>query len=276
LVTDGLGCKLLGLSWIATARADTILWVDDSSGNIGQVDINTHSVVARSVHNTGLGSNLTDIGFTSSGALYGTSYTGLYSLDTATGAATSLGAYGSSFTGVVGLVGNGTGLLLTSNNNNTVNSVANPASPANPPLYKTSPLPAAGDLAFSGGSLFESAINTDGEDALVNVKSGTVVSDFNLGTTRFDEVLGLADDGSTLYAVDGTDVYSVNPTTAALTLLFDYSLDENGQSLGTAFGSAFINESPPAPVPEPASFALLASAMVGLGLLRRRKSDMKP
>ena len=36
------------------AKADTILWVDKASGNIGQVDINTQSVVAGSVHPTGV------------------------------------------------------------------------------------------------------------------------------------------------------------------------------------------------------------------------------
>ena len=35
------------------AQADTILWISDQNDNIGQVDINTQSVVASSVHNTG-------------------------------------------------------------------------------------------------------------------------------------------------------------------------------------------------------------------------------
>ena len=60
----------------ANAIADTILWVSDTAGNVGQVDITTQTVGA--VHNTG--ESLTDIGFTSGGTLYGTTFTDLYSI----------------------------------------------------------------------------------------------------------------------------------------------------------------------------------------------------
>ena len=90
-------------------------------------------------------------------------------------------------------------------------------------------------------------------------------------------MFGLADDGTTLYAVNGTNVYSVNPATAVLTLLFDYSLAENGQNLTAATGTAFMAEGPPPPppaAPEPASIALLGSALVGFGILRCRRKIM--
>ena len=45
----------------------------------------------------------------------------------------------------------------------------------------------------------------------------------NLGAQNFTGVFGLADDGTTLYAVNGQSIYSVNPSNAALTLLSTYS-----------------------------------------------------
>lgn len=71
--------------------------------------------------------------------------------------------------------------------------------------------------------------------------------------------------------VAGTEVYSVNLTNAVLTPLFDYSLNENGQALGGAFGSAFINEA--SAVPEPGTMALLGSGLVLVAnRIRRRRS----
>ena len=263
LIASALGLLLS----VEASRADTILWIDDTSGNIGQVDLTNQSVVGGSVHGTGQA--LTDIGFTEDGTLYGTSFTNLYSIDTATGAATNLGSYGSP-NGANALVGSGSGLLVASVNNTTVNSITNPLSPGSPAVFGTSPLASAGDLAFSAGTLFESGVN-GGADALVNVTNGTVVGNFHIGATTFNGVFGLADDGTTLYAVDGTNVYSVDPTDASLTLLFDYGT--NSQGLGDANGTAFINEATPAP--EPASLGLLGAGIIGLGILRRRNGRNK-
>ena len=44
-----------------------------------------------------------------------------------------------------------------------------------------------------------------------------------------------------MFAVNSTTIYSVNLTTAALTTVLDYS----GHGLGTANGTAFLNEAPP-------------------------------
>ena len=259
LTTLVFGCMILG----AAARADTILWVDDSSGNIGQVDITTQSVVAGSVHNTGL--SLTDIGFNSTGTLYGTTFTGLYSINTSTGTTTSLGSYGFGGGSMNALVGSGgTNLFAASAGTNDVYEV-NPGSPGTAVSTIASPDRSAGDLAFGGSTLYESGIDAQsGLDQLVNVTKDSVVGFFKSGNTYFGNVFGLADNGTTMYAVNGTTVYSVDLSTGGLTSLFNYG----GHGLSYANGTAFINEG--APVPEPSSLLLFATALAAFWAFRGR------
>lgn len=256
---------IAAISNIGSARADTILWIDDTSGNIGQVDVTTQSVVAGSVHNTG--QSLTDIGFVGT-TLYGTTFTNLYSINTSTGAATSLGGYNVGAGGMNALVGNGASLLAASNATTNVYNVT-PGSPGTSTTFKASPLSSAGDLAFSGTTLYEFAVNTNNRDALVNVTTGAIIGDFHVGSTFFSSVFGLADDGTTMYAVNGTDVYSVNLTNASLTLLFDYNSNGRGP-LGDANGTAFMNENV-SQTPIPGALPLFATGLGALGLFGKRR-----
>jgi hypothetical protein len=245
----------------AAARADTILWIDDTSDNIGQVDITTHSVVTGSVHNTG--QSLTDIGFGTNGVLYGTTFSNLFSINTATGAATAVGG-NNGIGGMNALVGSGTAGVLLGAANNTTEVYNISQTTGTVTNFKAVPLASAGDLAFAGSTLYESAVNGNA-DALVNDTTNAIIGNFHIGATTFAGVFGLADDGTTMYAVNGTEVYSVDLTTAALTPLFDYS----GHGLFTANGTAFVAEG--AKVPEPGSIGMLGTALLGLGFLARRK-----
>jgi hypothetical protein len=258
------------------ARADTILWVDDQNGNIGQVDITHSDVVAGSVKSvTGVSNGpLTDIGFTQNGTLYGTTFDNLYSINTsgANDVATQVGsAYTGSASGMNALVGDGNALLGASGSSSTIYNITATGTVTTAAGF-SSPVISAGDLAFSGSTLFESGVDTNNGnvDELVDASTGTKVADFTLSTnhsTTFQGVFGLADDGTTMYAVNNTSVYSVNTSNGVLTFLFDYS----GHGLGDANGTAFLSEASNPTAPEPSTIAIFGAAIAGLGVLRGRR-----
>lgn len=257
------------LLWLATpsARA-SLLWIDDTANNIGTVDTVSGAVTVVGNANNGNSNTLTDIGFTSSGALYGVSFNNFYSINQATGAATFVSSLGVGSGGMNALVG-APGGTLDAASNNTMSLYSITPSPYTASTFTGVSIGAtsAGDLAFAGGFLYESAINNqDNNDELIQLTlSGTtvtnskVIDEFNLGATRFQTVFGLADDGTTMFGVNGTTIYSVDLATAALTADVNYS----GHGLVDANGSAFINEAVPAP---PIGHGLPAALAIG-GLL---------
>jgi hypothetical protein len=251
------------------AYADTMIWINDvnANSNIGELDITTQSIVTGSVHSTG--QFLLDIGFIGS-TLYGTTGHALYVINKSTGAATLAGNYGGvGAGGMNSLVGSAAGVLFGASNATTEVYRINPAT-AVATNFAPSPATATGDVAFAGTTLYESA-NATGGSELVDVNTNSVVGLFHVGSTTIGSVFALTDDGTTLYALSGTEVYSVDLSDAALTPLFNYG----GDGLAGARGAAFIGEGA-AVVPESSTWAMLLFGFAGLGYAGYRKARIGP
>jgi hypothetical protein len=103
-----IACSSLALA--GSAYGSQII-VDDDRGNVGLVDTAT-GAISGVVPVTGTGGNLlTDIGYTSNGILYGTTFAGLYTVNLTNGVASFVGGYPDSGYGMNALIGNGAGLL---------------------------------------------------------------------------------------------------------------------------------------------------------------------
>ena len=249
--------------------AGPVLYVDDTNGNIGTVDLSTQAVNILGNADTGtVHTNiLTDIAFDSNGNLWGVNPAGnLYSLNKTTGAATLVG-----FTGVTtrlnALVGGKHGVLWAAangdNNLYTINTSTGLAT-----TVANIGFSSVGDLAWVNGTLYESSDGTAAGNLLVAVDVSTDKAT-EIGSMGITNVYGLASDGTdTLYAVANTQIYTVNLSTAALTPVFNYG----SSALSDSAGLAFVDESAGAgggvtPPPPPPAVPLPASVWSGLSLL---------
>jgi len=243
------------------AVAGPILWIDDSAGRIGTVDVATGA--ATFLGNSGV--ILTDIAFDPNGQLYGTSFTSLYHIDKTTGTATLIGNNGVGSINALTFGADGTLYAAASSTTNLYS--LNPTTGAATVLGNIG-FTSAGDLAFHNGNLYESSTNNH----LLKINLASV-SATDIGPFGFSSVYGLANgDNSVLYGVAGTNVFSVDTLTGLGTLVSNYG----GGSLAAANGSAFFRETVTgSPVPEPSSLTLVALGIAGLfGVARwKRRSN---
>lgn len=252
----------IGLMASSMVNAVPILWVGDSVGMLGTVDVadgNNVNVIGN------MGVTMTDIAFDQSGNLYGISFSNLYSINTTTAAIADLGAHNIAATGNKNsLVFDASGTLYAANTSlYTLNTSTGASSLVG---VAGSGYNSSGDLAFINNELYLSSSAPIADSLVkldtVNGGAGTVI-----GSIGFNNVYGLATNNNTnLYGLSGTTVLSIDTISGLGTSLVNYS----GHGLGVAWGSAFYTES--GAVPAPPVLGIMALGLLGIGLSKKKKA----
>ena len=243
-----------GLLASGIAMAGPVMWVGDSSGKLGTVDVVTGNVNVIG----SMGATMTDIAFDPNGNLYGITFGALYSINKANAQSTLIGNLGTSLNSLVfdsngNLFAANSALYSVNTNTGSASLLGNGGA-----SYSSS-----GDLAFVGGALYLSSAGSN--DKLVSLNTSTGFAS-NVGSIGYGSVYGMAtNDNVHLYGMSGTNVITINTTTGA----GQFAVNYGGQGLGTAWGTAFVSEANP--VPEPETYAMMLAGLGLLGFMARRK-----
>ena len=208
------------------------IWISDRSGHIGLFKTATGALVPGTMHDTE--ASLTDIAFIGS-QMYGTTFEELGSINDKTGSFKPIGAYPDGIE-MNALVGDGSDLLGAAYNSDEIYKITVGSHPTISD-YKSVGLRSAGDLTWSGNTLYKLVIEGSGlgVDYLYNVTAGKLVGEFKTSSgTHFNDLYGLVDSGGAMYGVAGNDIYRVNLATARLTFLSSDAASGIGKASGAA------------------------------------------
>lgn len=231
---------LLITIWCELAQGEPLIWICDSDGTLGTVDIETGQVQVIGEMST----TMTDIAFDESGQLWGISGgwlgSSLYKIDRTNAEISRIGSMFDTFNS---LVFSSDGTLYA----------------ANTSLYKVDietgfawligsdgSYESSGDLAFVNNQLYLTSDAWGGTDHLYRLDVSSGVGTY-VGDIGIDEVFGLAsDDNVNLYGISGTKVLEVDVSNGTSVELVDYDVGRvawNESKLDEANGAAFISES---------------------------------
>ena len=220
---------------ITISTAESLIYIVDSSKNLGTVNLETQEVNV--IGNTG--QTLTDIAYDNNGSLFGIGFGQLYSIDSETAQTTFIANLGLGGSNALEIAQDGTayiasyadnGLYELDLTNGTVTKIVD------------LPIKSGGDIAIINNELYIVGDKDShyGNDTLVKVNlsdnSVTEVGTMTHNGQAQNIVYGLTSspDGK-LYAIDENDIYEVNPLSAVMSM----SVENYESGLGVAWGADY-------------------------------------
>ncbi len=180
-----------------------------NSGIVATLDVKTGAV--RVIGNANQA--FTDIALDPSGNLFGMTFNQLFRVNTSTAAATLVGTH--TVPGGNGLTFASNGTLYASGAFGLTLHTINPTTAATTTLGTVSGI-SSGDLAFHDGSLYFSVQGDNSTDFLIRVNLSNVSASTFVGPFGVPRMFGLISKGGVLYGASDTTLYTINPTTAAV------------------------------------------------------------
>ncbi len=263
LLTTGISIGgIVASGAFAPAQAVSFLNTFSSPGTIGE--INSATGVFTPVITNGP-SSLTDIALSSSGELFGTTFSELYKFNTSTQTSTLVGATGATINGL-GFAANGNLYGTGGSNFYQINAATGAATQVGSSIANFS---SAGDIVFNPNTtnqFLALSLSPDNSTLFsINSDDGTATAIGNIG---IGNVYGAFFEGGQLFGyTDDRRQIKIDLATGAGT--FDRDVTGTSLTIGGAASLATITPPQPTAVPEP--FTIVGTLVGGSAALRMRK-----